>query len=350
MPKSSSTVANRFVELAINDGKRLDAQQLMTLTYLAHGWSLGRDGQALTNDPVEAWKDGPGPDGSLSARQEAVVAEVYTVYGHLPGPMIAQHYAAEGEKHWGRPAVLLAGQIVPDLRPSGPAHQEPEVKSALAAVRAGSAAVYGDPAALDSDLQFMRRDPRKYSVMISRYIAGTPERYGPLAGGRTWFGMGAGNSQRVAAEQAVPGLAAAVRGYGTVLADAQATSLMPEKVSEHRRLQARLATAIPAPSKDLTVALAAPRERQVELFGASRPLREELTTLNRAISARLAPADHAAINKGDMAMLSASLGAGLAQAARIATVRNQAAQAADVVRNQVLGRTRGVAKAITITM
>src|SRR3954454_9651864 len=59
MPDSiyrSSAVANYLIKAA-PDG--LDALQVMKLTYIAHGFTLGLLGRPLIEDDIEAWKLGP---------------------------------------------------------------------------------------------------------------------------------------------------------------------------------------------------------------------------------------------------------------------------------------------------
>lgn len=58
MPHTSMAVANEFLKKPDALG-RLTQMQLLKLTYIAHGWNLAVNGQALIGEPVEAWNYGP---------------------------------------------------------------------------------------------------------------------------------------------------------------------------------------------------------------------------------------------------------------------------------------------------
>jgi uncharacterized phage-associated protein len=55
----ASTVANRFIELATSNGRKLTPMQLIKLCYIAHGFSLAINKRPLLGESVEAWKYGP---------------------------------------------------------------------------------------------------------------------------------------------------------------------------------------------------------------------------------------------------------------------------------------------------
>jgi len=52
-------VANKFLDLAKQDGISIDPLKLQKLAYLAHGWHLALIGDSLVLEPVEAWRYGP---------------------------------------------------------------------------------------------------------------------------------------------------------------------------------------------------------------------------------------------------------------------------------------------------
>lgn len=56
---SSTTVANKIIEIARGRGNLLTPMQLIKLVYIAHGWMLGLYSRPLTRDRIEAWKFGP---------------------------------------------------------------------------------------------------------------------------------------------------------------------------------------------------------------------------------------------------------------------------------------------------
>ncbi|HEX8415686.1 MAG TPA: type II toxin-antitoxin system antitoxin SocA domain-containing protein [Sphingomicrobium sp.] len=58
-PYDAATVANRFIELAGGQGRKLTPMQLIKLTYIAHGFSLAIHKRPLLNERVEAWRYGP---------------------------------------------------------------------------------------------------------------------------------------------------------------------------------------------------------------------------------------------------------------------------------------------------
>lgn len=110
----SRTVANRFLRLAKAEGKGLTPMQVLKLVYIAHGWSLGIQGRALIDHPVQAWQYGPvipqlyramkGYGGGfvtenlaepetpehLDARATQLIDDVYRLYGHLTGIQLSR--------------------------------------------------------------------------------------------------------------------------------------------------------------------------------------------------------------------------------------------------------------------
>ena len=109
----SRTIANRFLALAQERGKQLTPMQLLKLVYIAHGWSLGLYGRALTRDTVEAWQYGPviprlysairsyrsspvtapllaPADDHLSPIDESVICQTFDIYGSQSGPGLSR--------------------------------------------------------------------------------------------------------------------------------------------------------------------------------------------------------------------------------------------------------------------
>jgi uncharacterized phage-associated protein len=59
MPFSARAIANEFLRLAEEEGKKLTPMALIKFVYYAHGWYLALTGEPLLNENVEAWKFGP---------------------------------------------------------------------------------------------------------------------------------------------------------------------------------------------------------------------------------------------------------------------------------------------------
>lgn len=59
MAATAKAVANRLLDLAGRDRKKIDHLQMQKLLYLAQGWSLAIIGTPLFKDNIEAWRHGP---------------------------------------------------------------------------------------------------------------------------------------------------------------------------------------------------------------------------------------------------------------------------------------------------
>jgi uncharacterized phage-associated protein len=99
-------IANWFVLRAQKDARELSIMQLLKLVYIAHGWHLETQGGPLVSNKIQAWQYGPViPDVYNSFRRQGVIAsstthdvlpvvldpsdealleEVWDIYGHLP--------------------------------------------------------------------------------------------------------------------------------------------------------------------------------------------------------------------------------------------------------------------------
>ncbi len=58
-PYDSRSIANEILRIAKKDSKPLTIMQLIKLVYLAHGYSLGILGIALSKHEAQAWQYGP---------------------------------------------------------------------------------------------------------------------------------------------------------------------------------------------------------------------------------------------------------------------------------------------------
>ena len=59
MSRNTKSIANWFLDRAAQDGQTLTQLPLQKLAYVAHGWHLADRGEPLTDEPVEAWENGP---------------------------------------------------------------------------------------------------------------------------------------------------------------------------------------------------------------------------------------------------------------------------------------------------
>jgi uncharacterized phage-associated protein len=115
---SAKAVANRLLDLAARDGKKIDPLQMQKLLYLAEGWTLSVTGESLFRDPIEAWDYGPVVPGIYQAlrnygsrsitaplaeieggeiepavgyftpAQERIIGEVWAGFGDWSGPQL----------------------------------------------------------------------------------------------------------------------------------------------------------------------------------------------------------------------------------------------------------------------
>lgn len=52
-------IANHFLRLAKDDGRKLTPMQLLKLVYISHGWHLAIHDYGLISDFIQAWRYGP---------------------------------------------------------------------------------------------------------------------------------------------------------------------------------------------------------------------------------------------------------------------------------------------------
>jgi uncharacterized phage-associated protein len=103
------TVADAILKIAKAQGKSLTPMQLVKITYIAHGWSLGLRNKTLFQNRIEAWQYGPvipdlyratksygrspipmeavgdPADIRVASEDRAFLEEVFSRYGHLSG-------------------------------------------------------------------------------------------------------------------------------------------------------------------------------------------------------------------------------------------------------------------------
>jgi uncharacterized phage-associated protein len=59
MPYSAVRIARLLHQFAAQEKRSITPLELIKLTFLVHGWSLGLRGKALVSDRAEAWQYGP---------------------------------------------------------------------------------------------------------------------------------------------------------------------------------------------------------------------------------------------------------------------------------------------------
>ena len=134
-----ATVANKFLELAQEEGRQLTPMTLIKLSYIAHGWSLALLKRPLLKGRIEAWRYGPvipdlyqrlktfgrGPvtgkipktiferDEALDADAERLVEEVYEKYGKLTGIQLS-HLTHKTDSPWFSAYKTDENNLIPD--------------------------------------------------------------------------------------------------------------------------------------------------------------------------------------------------------------------------------------------
>jgi uncharacterized phage-associated protein len=115
----SRQVANEILKVAGAHGQSLTPMQLLKLTYIAHGWSLGLYGDPLISDEIQAWEYGPvipslyaavkdfrdqpvhgliaaNDEPPLSDADKKVIRQVVQIYGAKSGPALSRLTHAPG--------------------------------------------------------------------------------------------------------------------------------------------------------------------------------------------------------------------------------------------------------------
>ncbi len=196
--------------------------------------------------------------------------------------MIAQSYTIA--------PTLMASEKLPDLSETEiqqRAREAPRAQGARVTAEGLSELAYRDRAAIQATLDAIAAtdNPAATARERARSIEADPEAIGALPGraGTFWRKE---DDERREARGAVVDLAIAVEKYGDALAYERA-----EIHRAHREEQIRLATAIPAPSRELAVVLTQPVGRAVEVLQKDRTLADELVKIVEAGRRRLSADD-----------------------------------------------------------
>lgn len=137
--KSALTVAQKFLDLASEQGRTLTPMQLIKLVYIAHGWMLGLRDRPLIRENVEAWPYGPVipelyrsikqyrdkpverilnlPDEDLGEAEVALTKEVYDRYGRFSGIQLSMMTHTKGtpwDNTWNsdRTSLLISNDLI----------------------------------------------------------------------------------------------------------------------------------------------------------------------------------------------------------------------------------------------
>lgn len=129
-------VANRFLELAREQGRSLTPMQVLKLVYIAHGWMLGLNARPLIDQSVEAWQYGPvvrdvyngvrgygrapiqrdiaAPAGALDPLEEDMIQQVFGLYGAMGGIQLS-NITHMPDTPWAKTYAHGAfGTVIPD--------------------------------------------------------------------------------------------------------------------------------------------------------------------------------------------------------------------------------------------
>ena len=227
--------------------------------------------------------------------------------------MIAQSYTIA--------PTLMAATTLPDLSDAviqQRAREAPRAQGARVAAEGLSELAYRDRAAIQATLDTIAAadNPAATARDRARSIEADPEAIGALPGraGTFWRKE---DEERRQAKGAVVDLAMAVEKYGDALAYERS-----EIQRAHRAEQARLATPIPAPSRELAVVLTQPVGKAVEVLQKDRTLADELVKIVEAGRRRLSADD-------------------LREAGRVPDTYRHAAMLRDMHQQHVRQQTRG---------
>ncbi|WP_018391684.1 BID domain-containing protein [Ancylobacter sp. FA202] len=196
--------------------------------------------------------------------------------------MIAQSYSIA--------PTLMAAEKLPDLSEGAiqqRAREAPRVQGARVAAEGLSELAYRDRTAIQATLDSIRAadNPAATARERARSIEADPEAIGALPGRAGTFWRKEDNERREA-KGAVVDLAIAVEKYGDALAYERR-----EIQRAHRDEQIRLATAIPAPSRELAVVLTQPVGKALEVLQKDQTLADELVKIVDAGRRRLSADD-----------------------------------------------------------
>lgn len=234
--------------------------------------------------------------------------------------------------------VLIHGRDFPDLSEAeigiklGQSSRLEEKRSEIEQL---SRLVYGNAAATSATVKGI--DGAMAGSVAGQEIRSG--RLGPIAGEGRGF-LRVESPERQTAKAHLPQLAAAMEDYGRTV-DFERHQIE----TRYREEQYRQRQEIRAPSEGLTAILQAPAHEQASRLHSAPQLRRELDGITMSINRRLAAADRAALNAGDLDRLSRSLGVSRDRATALARVQSQiqAVHGQHQIQRQQPARTSGAA-------
>lgn len=185
---------------------------------------------------------------------------------------------------------LMAPTTLPDLAArdiARRAQETPRAQAARVAAEGRSEIAYRNRTAIQATLDTIAAadNPADTARVLARSIESNPQALGRLPGRAATFWRREDDERREA-RGAVVDLGTAVEKYGDALAYERS-----EILRAHRDEQIRLATAIPAPSRELAVVLTQPVGKAVEALQHNRTLADELVKIVEAGRRRLSADD-----------------------------------------------------------
>ncbi|MFT4347334.1 BID domain-containing T4SS effector [Bartonella ancashensis] len=185
------------------------------------------------------------------------------------------------------------------------------IQKSLEQIKDSSKRVYGNPDALDSTIDMIKKNP-SLGKEISQKIKNSPESFAKIAGQEIFSFQ---NKTRRNAESHIPYLAYRIKECSNLFQYATAGI-----VKEHREEQNRRRGSVSMPDKDLQNLYSLPKTGQIEFLRQYPEVREKLHNYVQAFHARLSPSERQAIKDADYQKLAENIGTSVQQSKKIAAI------------------------------